>query len=96
MPDPREPRYQRSESAIFSTIAGEVVALDVQAGQCFGFNGVASAVWELLETPRSVDEICNSLRDRFDVGEAECRVDVEQLLATLTREGIAIVSSADD
>ena len=93
MTDQAELFYRRSDRALFTTVNREVVALDVEGGQCFGLNGVASAVWEVLDEPRSLSQICELLTPRFEVGETECRSDVGELLDDLVRDGIVEVST---
>lgn len=96
MPNAAEPRYCRCAETIFTTVGGEVVALDVAGGHCFGFDEVASAVWELLDQPRSIVEICAKLRGQFDVGEKQCSDDVTALLEGLVRDGIVTLSTGDN
>lgn len=84
----RSIRYQRSDRAIFTVVDDEVVALDVDAGQCYGFNSSASQVWQLLGQPRSIDEICSLLQPAFEVDQATCRRDVEELVDSLLRDGM--------
>jgi hypothetical protein len=94
--DQVEPLYRRSDRALFTAVDREVIALDVQGGQCFGFNRVASAVWEALDQPRPLTEICQTLREQFEVGEEECRRDVADLLGGLVRDEIIEVSTGQN
>lgn len=80
--------YQRSADAIHSEVEGEIVALHVEQGQCFGMNDVASAVWRLLDTPRDIQELCDELTVTYDVDRAECEADLRPLLATLLEDGL--------
>lgn len=61
-------------------LGDELVALDVNAGACFGFNEVAAVVWRLLETPKSVADLCAHLLAEYDVDADQCYAEVQQLL----------------
>jgi len=45
----------------------ELVALDPQAGNCFGFNEVAAWVWRRLAEPASLDQLRDELLKEYDV-----------------------------
>lgn len=69
-------------------IADELVALDVGRDLCFGFNHPAAAVWKLLASARSSDELVDELIGQFDVERPDCEADVAHLLGELTRLGL--------
>ena len=71
-----------------SEVDGEVIALDVEQGQCYGLNSVATRVWQLLERPASIDEISDTLVGEYDVGEEDCRTQVRQLVDDLVSAGL--------
>ena len=67
---------------------GEIVALNVESGICYGFNSSATRIWSLIEQPRTVGEICATLVAQFDVEPDDCRRDVVELLRELQRDGL--------
>lgn len=69
-------------------IAEELVALDVGRDLCFGFNQQAAAVWKLLASPKSNNELVDQLIDEFDVERPDCEADVAYLLDELSRLGL--------
>ena len=82
------PRIIRCDDLLEADVNGEIVALHVDKGQCYGMNAVASRVWALLAEPTSPEEICARLSDEFDVDAETCRTDVNALLADLQSEGL--------
>jgi len=80
--------YARAPDAIFSEVEGEFVALNINKGQCYGMDGIASRVWSLLDAPRSIEEICATLQSIYAVDSATCRADVQSLLNSLSEEGL--------
>lgn len=81
-------RYQRSSEAIHSEIEGEVVALNIERGQCFGMNQPASAIWRLLDQPRDLANLCAQLVEAYDVDRATCEADLTPLLETMLQDGL--------
>jgi Coenzyme PQQ synthesis protein D (PqqD) len=84
--------YQRSVELLEADIKGELVALEPRSGACFGFNGVATAVWRMLEQPQSFDEIRNRLLAEFEVGQEQCTAELGDLLTSMRDQGLVSVS----
>ena len=85
-----EPIYRRNVDLMEAELGDELVTLDVEAGKCFGFNEVATAVWRLLETPQPVSAITGSLLEQFDVDPGRCSEDLSDLLEDMTAKGLII------
>ena len=83
----------RKEGLIEAEVDGEIVALHVELGTCFGFNQTATRVWRLLEGPRTIAELREALSNEFEVDPAECEAQLRDLLKDLEKEGLVEVSS---
>ena len=81
-------RVVRCQEMLEADVNGEIVALNVERGQCYGLNSVATEIWRMLEEPKSVDEICATLTTDYDVDAATCRSEVLALLSQLEQEGL--------
>ena len=71
-------------------LGDELVALDAEAGSCFGFNPVATSVWRLLATPRSFEQIETALLDEYDVEASHCRSELGDLIADMLSRGLIV------
>ena len=69
-------------------LGDELVALDADAGQCFGFNSVAASVWRVLEQPRTFDELRDSLLLEYEVGFEQCSTELHGLLTDMIGRGL--------
>jgi hypothetical protein len=69
-------------------LGDELVALDPDAGECFGFNSVATSVWRELETPKSFEQLRNALLNEYEIGGNECSLELQRLLDDLTAKGL--------
>ena len=81
-------RFVRCEELLEADVNGEIVALHVERGQCYGLNSVASEIWRMLEEPKSLDEICLTLTSDYEVDSATCRSEVVTLISQLEEEGL--------
>lgn len=69
-------------------LGDELVALDVEAGQCFGFNSVATSVWRALGQPRTFDELRALLLVEYEVDPDQCSEELHELLDDLVDRGL--------
>jgi Coenzyme PQQ synthesis protein D (PqqD) len=63
-------------------------------GKYLGLNEVGRRVWELIETPRDVADVCRTLETEFDVAPEICRAEVETFLNELVENGAAVLDPA--
>lgn len=68
---------------------------DVENKGYYLLNEVGSDIWGLLETPKSLQELCSVLLKQYDVDRKTLRNDIMQLSSQLLNEKL-ITSSADD
>jgi hypothetical protein len=73
---------------------GEIVALCPDTSHCFGFNGTASELWRLLQTPQTLGALVERLTASFDVAPDTCARDVATALLWLEGEGLVTLDRA--
>lgn len=78
----------RTEDLISSQIDNEIVMLSIENGKYYGLNSVGSHIWTLLEIPRSVEELCQTLMQNFEVSQEQCEQDVLTFLNTLATDNL--------
>jgi hypothetical protein len=81
-------RLIRCDDLLEADVNGEIVALHIQRGQCYGLNAVASDIWRLLAQPVTREEICQTLLKDYDIDQASCRGEVAKLISDLEAEGL--------
>jgi len=79
--------YRRAAQLMEAEFGNEMVALDTQRGDCFGFNAVAKDVWQSLATPKTFDQLRDELLDQYEVSEEQCASDLRGLLDELSEKG---------
>jgi len=83
----------RSEGFLSAEVDNEVAMLNIEKGTCYGLNKVGSRIWNLIETPMSVSDLCAKLVAEFDVEPQVCERQVLDLLEELRAEGLIAPAS---
>lgn len=84
----------RKADLLEAEVDGDIVGLDVAAGACFGFNSTATRVWQLIEQPTSLADICDRLTQEFDVDGDTCRREIGALIDQMAGSGLVKVEQA--
>ncbi len=77
-----------------STIDGDVVAMNIDRGMCYGLNGMGSHIWRMLEDWTTLGAICSALMREYDVDADVCQAEVRRLLDELAKESLIEVRQA--
>lgn len=62
---------------------GDKVMMDLEKGQYFALNSVATRIWDELERPVKVGDIVETLLQEYDVERAECEKSVLEFVQGL-------------
>jgi hypothetical protein len=82
-------KYKLTSEQIASRVAGEVVILNHNKGAYYGLDEVGALVWGMLEKgPQTIDQLCETVTEQYDISEEACREDVDVLLKDLISEGL--------
>lgn len=83
-----DPIVRRRGGLIEAEVDGEMVALHVDNGTCYGFNATATRIWSLIEEPQRLSELRDRLLDEYEVAPSECEAQLRELLAELEKDGL--------
>jgi hypothetical protein len=72
-------------------LAGEVAILDMKSGIYLGLNAVGARIWNLIQEPKLVDTICETILEEYDVEADQCQRDILTLLQALLANGLVEV-----
>lgn len=85
-------RVKRTDKALSTPVADELVMFEPDAGKYYGLNEIATAIWEKLEKEMTVDELCEALTSEFDVSPEQCREDVVDFLKKLVEKELVKIT----
>lgn len=87
-------RVERRGEMIETEVDGELVALHIDNGSCYGFNSTATRIWGMIEKPRLLSELTEELMSEYDVDRATCEAQLKELLDELAADGLVEIRPA--
>lgn len=79
---------QASEDQVSCDLDGEAAILQLKAGMYYGTDPVGARIWNLLQEPRSVGEIRDTLLKEYEVSESQCEQDLFLILEKFRKEDL--------
>lgn len=76
------------DKLLSSSLGKEVIMMDIETGDYLSLNEVSAKIWEMVETPVVVHQICKNLKDVFMVDRAVCEEQTLDFLQQLHQEGL--------
>lgn len=73
---------------LYAEVGDETVVLQTDTRMYYSLNPVAGRIWELLQEPRKVNEIRDTVVDEYDVSRARCEDDLFEFLELLSEEDL--------
>jgi hypothetical protein len=84
----------RSPDQISADLDGKVVLLSIENGEYYNMNEVGSRIWILLEQPRTVAALLETLLAEFEVERAQCEREAQAFLGQLLKDKLLRVEGA--
>ena len=72
---------------LVAKIGDELVMMSAEKGNYLGLSEIGTRIWELVETPQTIGDLCAQLVTEFDVTPDVCRTEVETFLRELETHG---------
>ena len=66
----------RTEKVVTANMGKEIVMMSLEKSSYFGLDPIGTKIWERMEAPIGVAELCQGLVDDYDVDKEECETDV--------------------
>ena len=73
----------QGDKQIATELDNTVVMMSVEQGKYYGLDSVGSRIWNLLEQPRRIMEVCAIIQDEFAVERETCERDVLDFVSRL-------------
>jgi hypothetical protein len=95
----REHGFVRSESFVARVVDGETVIVPISArigdpASIYNFNGTATLIWKLLETPKTVLELAAAVAQEYEVDSERAERDVAEFVGEMKAVGLVAVPAA--
>ena len=89
--------YIRSKAVVSRLVAGETLVLPVRGdigdlASIYSLNETATTIWEALEKPRSIREICDLLERNYEISKERAEEDTVSFLGEMCSLGLVKVA----
>jgi hypothetical protein len=81
-----------SSGLVTGDMGGEKAMLNIEKGKYYALDTIASRIWELMETPRTVRDMARVLLEEYDVEEKECQSELLSFLSKLCDAGLVKIA----
>ena len=69
-------------------LGGEAAILDMKSGIYYGLDAIGAQIWNLIQEPKTVDEVAAAILEEYDVETDRCQQDIVALLQDLAAHGL--------
>ena len=77
-----------AKDQISRDLDGEAVILNMKSGVYCGLNEVGARIWQLIQEPKSVKDVLDTLLEEYDVEPDRCEREVLTLLQQMGERGL--------
>ena len=85
-----------TSNQVACALAEEVVILELNSGKYYGLNAVGTRIWNLIQEPRIVGDILNTILSEYDVEPDVCECDLAAVLQDLAVHGLIEIEYEQD
>lgn len=80
-----------SETVATQEVDDEIIILDMNTENYFGLNKIGSAIWQVIKEKPVLNEVYETLLERYDVESEVLMADLENFVEKLLKSGLAKV-----
>jgi len=80
--------FKRDPGLPYQKLDEETIVVDPRSREVHLLNETAARVWELLASPRSLDELTAALSQEYDAPAGELRAGVEEVIGGFRDKGL--------
>lgn len=84
----RDSIVRRHRDLLTQVLDDDLLMADLETGHYFGLAKVGRRIWELLEQPASIAQLCEQLQAEYAVEPQACEREVLQFLTELLQDGL--------
>ncbi len=81
----------RGDGWLSAWVGSEFVMMSADTGTCISLSETGGRIWELMEEPQSVDQLCQRLMDEYQADLPTVQSDVYTFLESLRDEQAVVI-----
>jgi hypothetical protein len=93
----RDEMLVRSQSVVARVMAGETLVVPIRAkvgdlASIYSFNGTGTLIWQLLESPKTVNQLAEEIVKEYEVTQDHAERDVADFVGEMRAVGLVEVA----
>jgi len=88
-------KYRRNKQILDGELDDNQVMMHLEKSKYFGLNPVGKRIWELIEQPKSYDELIQILLTEYEVSAEQCTQEVQAFLNKAIHYNIVVKDEVD-
>jgi hypothetical protein len=85
-------RIALSKNQTSCDLAGEMAIVSFDNGVYYGLDPTGARIWNLLRKPSTIDELCDSLAEVYDIDRSTLESDVRAFVSDLAEQGLVEIA----
>ena len=81
-----------NEDVVSCDLVDEAAILNLKTGIYYGLDPVGARIWKLIQTPRQLNEILETLLNEYEVEKDRCQEDLIELLIQLSEKELVKIN----
>jgi len=86
-------RVVAAKDQVSRDMAGEAAILNLTSGVYYGLNPIGARIWNLIQEPKTLGEINETILREYEVNTDRCEADVRALLSQLAEQGLVEIAT---
>jgi hypothetical protein len=80
----------KGENYLANEIDGEVVMMNIETGLYVSLNKTGKVIWDLLDTPKPISSVIETLVESYKITQEQCTTDVVPFIEQMMEQQILI------
>ena len=80
----------KGENYLANEIDGEVVMMNIETGLYVSLNNTGKVIWDMLDTPKTIESLINLLVDTYKITHEQCTTDIVPFIEQMMQQEILV------
>jgi hypothetical protein len=82
----------RADNVLAASVDGEIVLMSIERGSYYGLENTARCIWDLLESPKRLEDLCALIKQKYRDKDGIIDRDVMRFVAEMANEAIVVLT----
>ena len=78
-----------------TAVGDQIMMMHIENGKYYALEGTARRIWELLEQPKTLNDVVSDLVGEYEIDSEECRADVSVFVRDLMENGLVVEQTGE-